>query len=85
MFAWCITLSIVIPKVEPHVGVITLQIMSSDEKDRTLRWFHMDHLIREYLFSTLLNLKANISSFLYILMSVRQVFTEIRVVLITCL
>ncbi len=39
--------------------------MNSDEKDRTLRWFHMDHLIREYLFSTLLNLKANISSFLY--------------------
>ncbi len=68
------------------MGEIRLQIMNSDEKDRTLRWFHMDHLIREYLFSTLLNLKANISSFLYILiMSVRQVFTEIRVVLITCL
>ncbi len=49
MFA-CLTWSIVISKAEPLVGVITLQIMSSDEKDLTLRWFHMDYFIREYVF-----------------------------------
>ncbi len=46
-----LTWPIIIWRVTLFVGMITLQVMSSDGKDWTSGWFHTDCFIREYLFS----------------------------------
>ncbi len=75
-------------KAELLVGVATLEIMSLDGKNWSSRWFHTDYFIREYLFLRWLTSFKSRWFTLYIhifLMSVRQVFAEIQVVLFTCL
>ncbi len=73
---------------KPTLQHTALDIMSWDGKYWTSCWFHTDYFNREYLFWTWLtsfksrhfNLSIHIS-----LISLRQVFTEIHVVLFTCL